>query len=807
MMNSHRTLVTRQRFYHFCLLVASLVALYMMAYGARIQSGDTLRLFDTASSMARYGDELRDETAWFIPPRDYQHRQLFPLDAEESSEPLARDILALYYSMVDVLPQVGMVHGVWTFNVLITALTAGLLYWIVLTLGYANKTALLAALMFGALTSALPYTKTLFREPLVMFLLTSVLWFTLLARRVDWTKSFAWSRAGQFTLWLALALLMFYMATLTKMSSILALPALLLLLLPRSWFRWRYISLVVLLIGLILVVILAYVPTAFDILWQIFGDLLQRMGATPDYAQPALHAYLFSLGGSIWGTSPILLLGIAGSIYLWRQSQQSLVWFVLVGLLTYAVGHALLTGEHWFGGVSWPPRFLIPMLPWMMLLVVPVVDAVLRQTSKTRQFILLVGVMILGLYSAWIQYSAVILPWSHYPDLLPLEAGKLIEWTGGLNDLRFLRWVLLPSSVGQLGFDIAWYRANIIYWLILYALAFIVLLLAMRHLLRIAKPSLAWLILPAMLPIMLWLSLTDVYHNDPDYLAQDQALYEVIDILHEERAYVPLFILDRLHSQFFMNYHQSITQRPISLPPQWGEPSDVPESDLVTSSNTVSLLDYRTVRQFAHVSQKFDHFWLLTDISPFMAGTTQAVERYLTERFYLTQSYTTSDPNVRLLRFDTHLAPHDDLFMRYDEQVSMVYDESVMLEGVYLPSGMQYQAGDVLPISFYWRALSQTQHNYTVAFFLAHSDGAVMPLQGHDSPPQNGFSPTLSWQAGQTYWDNRALFIPSDFPMGEYQIWVVLYHNTPEGIRRANITQGDFREDNIGVLPLVIKIG
>ena len=93
------------------------------------------------------------------------------------------------------------------------------------------------------------------------------------------------------------------------------------------------------------------------------------------YVQTALHSYLFSIGGSLWGTSPVLLAGFVGvGMLLLQQHRYRLVFSVTTLIVGYAAGHAFLSDMHWFGGLSLPPRFLVATIPFAMILVLPVIE-------------------------------------------------------------------------------------------------------------------------------------------------------------------------------------------------------------------------------------------------------------------------------------------------------------------------------------------------------------------------------------------------------------------------------------------------
>ncbi len=71
--------------------------------------------------------------------------------------------------------------------------------------------------------------------------------------------------------------------------------------------------------------------------------------------------------------------------------------------------------------------------------------------------------------------------------------------------------------------------------------------------------------------------------------------------------------------------------------------------------------------------------------------------------------------------------------------------------------------------------------------------------------------PTSALVAGEQFWDNRAVILPSDLPAGAYQVWVRLYSSDPnsgvitlaeiEGAGVETIGDGD-----MAVLPVTITV-
>ncbi len=330
------------------LLFVLLSSVYLITYNARIESGDTRRFFDAVSSFADYGDFDLDQSAWAFPPQDFDPHLSYPLQSADV-EPLQVILASPLYLLARAIPGIGLVQTVYLFNLLVSAAAGCVLFLYGLALGYQERTAALTVLAFGVGTAIFPYTKTFFREPLVLL---ALLICGLLIERL---------RAGGYRslpllIGVALAVVALMLA---KASALLALPALLVIALPD----FRLTRRALLLIGLIgllaagVFVVLNMLPS-----FSVRYDLARLFAPdSASYLLPALQAYLLSVGGSVWGTSPILLLALPGVILWLRDPRRVTRWRypVAIGLLVgaFAVGYAGLNGIHWFGGLSWPRAF------------------------------------------------------------------------------------------------------------------------------------------------------------------------------------------------------------------------------------------------------------------------------------------------------------------------------------------------------------------------------------------------------------------------------------------------------------------
>lgn len=772
------------------------VSAHLLTYSAAIQSVDTLRVFDAASSLARYGDVRRDESLSLEPPEILPDpsRSDYPIIPYEQGEPLVIWAASQFYRLGDSLG-LGLAHSTWLLNIVVSLGVVWLFYHYARALQYHLWTALLGAAALGLATGVWVYSKTLFREPLVMLLLL------LGAYSLERWRQQGVVRGGHFALVGGLA---FVGAYFSKNSALLALPALLLIPLPLPWDRRavRRLTDGMLLLGGLLLTLLAFSPAAFD---ALAIPVLERVGFRPavlEFTQTALHSYLFSVGGSLWGTSPVLLLAIPGVLLALRRGQRRLVWVAGLAVAGYAVGHALLTDAHWFGGVSWPPRFLIPVLPFAMLGVLPALEWLV---TARRAYLWYALAIVLVLYSVGIQIIGALSFVVGYGALLPPEAGGLYEWGGGLNQVAYLRWVLLPQAWAQLGLDVAWARIGMPVFALAYVLVIgFALLGAAFHKRRSGQAAFV-------LAVVLLLGNTSVYlatlrEDDPLFWAHKPQLQEVLQIVSDQAADgEPLVLADETYQRFILNYFDLDHVRPIVLGFQPGEAASESEPPRVRTDFPPQMLDLVAPRALDFLALQHERLWLLAHNSVYIPWAVRPVERYLTETYYPLREFTTDDPTVRLLEYSAVLAPDRYGFRLPEHLTDLRYGGVMHLMGVTLPSGTNYVPGEVVPITLVWTTDAALTEDYIVAWFIAEENGAFPPIQGWDSMPNGGFAPTSTWQPGEIVFDNRAIELPAETPAGAYNVWVLVYpaggDSTRLEARGATVLEG-----TVGVLPLQLSV-
>lgn len=748
-------------------LFALLTGAYLLTYSGVIESGDSRSLFNMTASLYRFGDTLMDLNAdQQIPPLPLADPNaeypLRPFDIEPMQSLAALSL----YALADRIPGLGLIHTTWMFNIVITAATACVVYTFGRALGFGARSSLAVALSFGLCTAALAYSKTFFREPLSAL---TVLAAALLAHHVR----ISGYRFG----WIVGLATVILIMLLTRAASAFALPAFLILLLPTM--HLDAIRRITPRLIVALVVLLVTVALVFSIGGQNGGvryDILARLSGTPTYLATALQAYFLSIGGSIWGTSPVLLLAIPGCVLLWRRGHWRYALALPLLLLTYGVGYAWLSDVHWFGGLSWPPRFLIATIPLLMIGTLPIADAAISRATRRRwRWIAASLYGLLCAYGLLIQLTAVSLRWGDYLLGLPDAALSTLEWNPGLNQIAYLRWVVIPQLWGRVPLDLAWVRMDLPWWALAGALLIIACTLWLAWgVWRSRSPGRISGALAMIVLVFAIVGLRLFHDRDPLYRAGDPALQELVASIAAETTREDVVLLSNpAYVSYFMNYAKlHNAARIISLPDHPGDRPSPEQPPRVENDNPELLVLKESLPVIHALADTRERLWLVENFGPAIAWSTRPVEHYLATYFYPLRTLEFS-PQVRLIEFDTMRAPDPAVPYAPQYTSNMVFGESIRLLGYDLPAGDTYQVGDSVPISLYWSTTVPLDRDYVVGVYLRTADGS--PIAQSDSTPTWSFAPTSRWQVGIPVWDNRALRLPDDIPPGYIQIWIKVY--------------------------------
>lgn len=745
----------------FCLLAC----VYFFVYSGRHSFNDELQMFDTTASLVDFGDAKYDLAMWYVWGNYGRMGQnideLYPLITSPIEPVLSASAVPLYW-FASQIDRIGLLHTTFLFNILVGAGACVLFFVYAIVLGYGNRVALVGALLLGTCTILFPYTKTFLREPLALFfaLLTALM--AELAYQQSAIRLKIAYGAG--------AILFFALGFFTKESNLMLLPMVLFFIIPKiRWDDKRLIRLgdMLFILSISAVLVMIYTPLMQTIIPVPF--MLSNYIISAEYIPTALHSYLFSPNGSLWGTSPILLLALIGAWWLVQGGQRRLLWGVWIGVLGMVVGHAMTTERHWFAGATLPPRFIIPLIPFVMVLILPVINRLLHKPP--RWLLLMTGILILiSLYWQWIH---VAFDWRLYPQLLPPESNQLTTWLPSLNMLQYARPVLMTQLFGNTPLDFAWIRTQT--WFIPLASVIVGIFAGLALIYRRDK-GFGVLMKLIISVILMFVGGLATIVNDPEHFGDKRALHAVGQILDEQERQGDILLLnDPVYVPFFLNYRPFDDVRVVSVQSSPGERASYEQTPLVISDDVRDLLAPHATDLIDALMVARPRLWVLMDTSPFLGWAIRPVERYLSQYYYLIREVPTDtdDATVRLLEYATTRAPNPQ--NPPEMMTDFVFDGQLRLHGFTLPNGDSYVQGGILPISLQWSMNEVIQHDYRVALFLVDEAGFIH-AQGADSAPMGGFMSTNTFRFGDIVQDNRALRLPSALPIGEYRLWVRVYY-------------------------------
>jgi hypothetical protein len=757
------------------LLGALLFGCYLLTFSGIPTTDDERLLIDTTESLAVRGNLLLNETAYL---------GLIQTSSVEPAQPL---LAVPLYWLAYHLPWAGNVHALFLFAPVITVLTALALFATAIDLGYSERTALVAALLFGLTTYVWPYTQMFFREPLMMFSLFTA---AFLVQR--WRRAYQNNQHRQW-LYLGSVIVMLALVLFSKEAGIAVLPYLLLLAYPgrvslKGSGKRIAAALVMLLaaasLSVLLIVVLSEQYQALTWRYDIMQRIRTFIAGLPG-AWRGLVGFFISPGKAIWWYSPVLLLSLAAPALLprsrWRES-----WLVIGLLLWFAVLYSAVRGEVWFGGTGWGPRYLLPLTPFLMISCLPALDRMLGHRHWWPRALL----GFLALAGLAIQIGGVAVSIAEYDGYLIASTGQppwlgpgmwSFRWSPALGSLLFLpqappkiRWLIEGVDWLMVGSFGVWIAGSIM------GLA---LAARQRFLPRRAAGLLA-LGLPVSALALSGLALWRAY-DDPRYRGGDEALAELLHYLSENAFPDDVILLSSTdYVPFFMNYYKGqATWYSMQTAP--GERPSPEQAPLIESGG----LDALAGEQARQIISRFQYsgtlyrgrpIWLVSEFSPWVEWSVRPVEWYMTRHNYKVDGRDFSS-YARLTRYLPMIAPSAE--QPPAQAFNVRFGDHIRLLGADVVSGNQEPVlealtpGDHLGISLVWETEAVLAADYVVSVQIIGPDG--LPLIQVDRQPVDGFESTTSWQPNQRIRDNYGFILPADTAPGVYQVWVLVY-NWPE---------------------------
>jgi hypothetical protein len=730
-----------------CIFVLSFT-IYMLAYSGFPHTTDEMAMVAASQAFSRHGRLTANPFIWN--PYGVVNR-VGETSTKINFEPAQSILGAALHLAADRFPRLGNVHTVLLLNVIVTALTVALVFLYVRELGYAAATAMATAAVYGAATIALPFAKTFFREPLsALSLLLAAYGLLRLARR----GQLAWSIV------IALGL---GLAALTKASNLFSLAAFV----PIAPFYLRdylrherrrrlnpAIRSALIALSLALALALFYMIIRDDTFARIARALQERLlrPIWPEGQISALYGFLFSPGKSVFIYTPVFLACFVSLPWFWREHRREAILCSAMAL-AFLLGYAYADPTVWWSGLGWGPRFLVPVAPFLGIILAPLLARLLKRPTAPASW----PFYILLLASLLVQAVGAAFGIEFYSD----EISKIDPagmWGIALHDIRYSAPIFLLRYIRLANFDFAWAHAwggeAQVDWPVLLACA-AVAALAVAALWRCReRPPNGWLLAAGGFVLTLGLAFFSLsrYYDDPRYLGGPD-YHALTDYLAQAAAPEDAIVVtNHIYTNFFLNYTKGRTEwyaerrehRPIS-------------------DNLLVMLD--------GFLKEHPRLWLVLDNSPLPAHADlpKAAEAWTTQNAFKLDEKIFGE-YCRVASFD---GTHYPLPETPPQPLQASLGGQIALQGYYRPADERPAPGGLVRLALYWQTQRRLTEDYHVTVQFLDEQGALHWQT--DRVPGEGFWPTYFWEPGRPVRDLYTLHLPEDLPPGKYRVIAALY--------------------------------
>lgn len=751
-------------------LFALLVAVYLATGAGRFRIIDEVSLFAVTESVAKRAAVDTNAIAWtqWVNSPGEVLGAFGPEGDVFSKKGPAPALLAVPFYLIGwlsgLLPVAGlrlsMLQTAFWANAAVTALTAVLVSRMALALAYRLRAALAAGLLFGLGTIAWPYATHFFGEPLSMLALLAAIYALVRLRQTLHLRPAAWAgvaagvmvatSAAQAVLLAPLGLYLVYAAWTGPAQPPLrtvaaaggASEAQ-----PSAWTRLRRVLASVVLFGIPLAgaagALLAYNYGRFGALLSTGYHFEAGEGFTANWLL-GLWGLVFSpYRGLFWYTPLALASVIAWPGFLRRHRAEGWLLLAITVILISLFGKWWM----WWGGFAWGPRFLAPLSPLFVLVLLPwLADGPRRLWARGALGVLVavsVLVQLLAVSANYVNYEIALR--ALYPTdwADPLKYGPPALFNPAHSPVLGQVRLLWENAAANL--DLGWLQSGRIAWEVPVAALVTGLLaggvgwLACRRRAGwaqgVAALALAAAAATALLSAQAYAT-RDEYVGAPGYTA---ALAEIVQRAGSKDG---LVTIAPYHYQAPMAVYRG------RLPIYGYAPEPTP-----LHSETESVLR-RGLAQHPRL-------WLVT-VGQAPADPANGVEVWLARQAFVAEDRWLED--ARLVAFVTarRLAPLA-VRARLGNQVRLLTARV---------SSETARPGGTLAVELTWQADAPVGELRGFVQLLA-LDGRL--VAGQDGVPGAGYLPSTGWQPATPVYDRRGLLLPADLPPGTYRLIAGLY--------------------------------
>lgn len=621
------------------------------------------------------------------------------------------------------------------FNSVVTAASAVILFRIARRLGYAEREALTAGLVFGLATLAWPYAKTCFSEPLAGLCLLVALWAAL-----------RFSDSGDFVAASICGIALTF-AVATRYANVIMVPLWGVFIAYRAWQRfasshqgaaviWRVIAAFVLPLAIGAALLALYNAARYGN--PLDTGYLAEERFDGDWIQ-GIVGLLVSPGRGLFLYAPILLLALPTVPAFGRRHRS-------IAALVYAIilGHVLLYGKWfmWHGGYAWGPRFMLPAVPFLVLGILPAITWARRSPYWRGAFVALV------LLSGLIQVLGLSVHFELFQTRL-LDTGLPLFAPITFWDPRY------SPLIGQLEFlrlehlDFVWTTQSQVDWKLLSALLGGSALMGWL-LVRVARTSAAH-------PISLWRTA-----GAATLLIALSAV--VLTVAHQR------WPDDLYRAVEWLNVHTDAADAIITATPE----ETTAFADLYRGRAEVLGLNPGTLAREEHarsalqgIAATYEHVWWLPNWLP---PAQSDIERWLMQRgFRVAEYFFPRHEGASVGRRLAHyFFPGQPL---HQHPVAITLGDDIVLQQAATWDTAPWDG--VLPVELTWQALRQPRADYRVFVQLLDANGER--VAGADGAPVQSQRPTSHWRPGEEIIDRHAVLLAPARSPGDYRLVVGMY--------------------------------
>jgi hypothetical protein len=363
-----------------------LFSIYLLTFSGKFHVMDELAVFTAGHNLAQHGRADINQLIWTNhwtpnPPGIWgSDGNLYT-----KKPPGISFITAPFIGLGHALPGLNAVHTGLLTNAIVTALTAGLLFIWLIDLGFAPFVAVLTTLGYGLCTIAWVYARMFWESSLLALFFLVAVWAAYRATHL--------AQPQRRWLWLLLCGLAVAISLTLRFEAVIALGLIgLYLAAERRWGeekggrgaggqRSENVNASRLTLYLAPSLLIGLGLLYFNHIR--FGSFIET-GYTQEilFREPWVGAYglLFSPGRGLFIYSPLLLLLFFGLRPAWKRLPRFYFWLIAALCLSYWLFYGAWFA--WGGAWGWGPRFLLPILPLLMVFVAEAIAYIPHPTSR-----------------------------------------------------------------------------------------------------------------------------------------------------------------------------------------------------------------------------------------------------------------------------------------------------------------------------------------------------------------------------------------------------------------------------------------